>query len=111
MFKVIYCKFPRRRSKMSFTDTAYRAGLPKKTQTYFFFQIVAVKVDDFRAQLTHLLPLITTTAQVIDDQNKIANAKKQGSGLVKLSGVNIVFSRKGFTVVSELCLGPLHNSH
>lgn len=50
--------------------------------------------------------MITTTAQVIDNQGKIANAKKQGDGLLKLSGVNIVFSRKGFTVVSEQRVAP-----
>ena len=50
--------------------------------------------------------MITTTAQVIRDQNKIADARKHGHGLVKLSGVNIVFSRKGFTVVSESLLLP-----
>lgn len=63
-------------------------------------------MNSFRTELTHLLPMITTTAQVIDNQGKIADAKKQGDGLLKLSGVNIVFSRKGFTVVSEQRVAP-----
>lgn len=76
-------------------------GLPKKTQTYFFFQIDNLRVHDFRKQLVKLIPLITTTAQAIVDQEKIAQHKKstaQGKGappLLKLSGVNLVFSHKG----------------
>lgn len=50
--------------------------------------------------------MITSTAQVIRDQDQIADARKHGHGLLKLSGVNIVFSRKGFTVVSESLLHP-----
>ena len=88
-------------TEVEFTDTANRAGLPKKTQTYFCFQIISAKVNSFRTQLIRLLPMITTTPQVMSEQDNIANVKKQGHGLLKLSGVNIVFSRKGFKVVSE----------
>ena len=80
-----------------------RPGLPKKTQTYFFFQIDHARVHEFRIQLAHLVPLITTTNQVIEDQEKIAQHKKSAKDdkhLLKLSGVNIVFSQKGLAQVS-----------
>ena len=77
-------------------------GLPKKTETFFFFQIDKNRVHDFRAQLAHLVPLITSSAQAIDDQNKIAQHKKGGhGGLLKLSGVNVAFTHKGLTAVSS----------
>ena len=85
----------------NFAEPQFRAGLPKKTQTYFLFRIIATKVNDFRSQLTRLIPLITTTAQVFEDLEKIAIAKKQSNDLVKLSGVNICFTRKGFAAVSS----------
>lgn len=72
------------------------AGLPKKVETYFFFKIT--HVDDFRSQLIQLLPLLTTTAQVIEDQQKIAQYKGgmlQKGRLLELSGVNLAFSQKG----------------
>nr|UQK85143.1 dye decolorizing peroxidase [uncultured fungus] len=74
-------------------------GLPKKTQTYFLFQIITTKVKDFRTQLNDLIPLITTATQAIEDRDKIAHAKRGGHGLVKLSGTNIGISRKGFTTL------------
>ncbi|KAH9941342.1 peroxidase TAP [Amylocystis lapponica] len=76
------------------------AGLPKRTQTYVFFQIDD-NVTAFRTQLSQLVPLITTTAQVVRDQQKIAQNKKAAAekgvepGLIKLSGVNIAFSHTG----------------
>lgn len=87
--------------------TLDRAGLPKKTQTYFFFLIDESRVKEFRQQLAHLVPLITTTAQVFGHhetiQNNKADAVKRGvpPPLLKLSGVNIVFSHKGLAKVSH----------
>nr|WAW38308.1 DyP-type peroxidase [Cyanosporus caesius] len=76
------------------------AGLPKKTQTYIFFQI-----DDdtaaFRAQLAQLIPLITTTTQVQQDRREIAASKAAAiedniaPPIIELSGVNIAFSHSG----------------
>ncbi|MCJ1403005.1 hypothetical protein MMC11_006227 [Xylographa trunciseda] len=78
-----------------------RAGLPKKSQTYYFFTIDEHRVQGFRTQLAHLIPLITTTAQVVGDQANIAAAKetaaeeKVAPPLLKLSGVNIAFTQEG----------------
>jgi len=70
-------------------------GLPKKTQTNVFFQIV--DVTNFRKQLRALIPLITTTDQVLKDRDAINQHKKSGNhGLLKLFGVNIAFSHLGF---------------
>ena len=87
--------------------TMLRAGLPSKTQTYFFFLIDQARVEEFRKQLAHLIPLITTTAQAFDSRKTISdeksNAAKRGvpCPLVKLSGVNIVFSHTGLQKVSR----------
>ncbi|KIL56434.1 hypothetical protein M378DRAFT_133842 [Amanita muscaria Koide BX008] len=70
-------------------------GLPKKTQTNVFFQIV--NVPEFRKQLQHLIPLITTTEQVLKHRKDIDEHKRYGHpGLLKIFGVNIAFSHFGF---------------
>ena len=81
-------------------------GLPKKTETFIFFQIDSKRVQDFRKQLATLIPLITTTAQVIKDKTKIGQTKGDSNktGLLKLSGVNIAFSQKGLVQVGSLFL-------
>ena len=87
--------------------TILRAGLPSKTQTYYFFVIDQSRVKQFRQQLAHLIPLITTTAQVFDNRKTIDNeksdARKRGvpPPLLKISGVNIVFSHTGLRKVSQ----------
>ncbi|KAL9609257.1 MAG: hypothetical protein Q9167_005958 [Letrouitia subvulpina] len=71
-------------------------GIPKKTETYFFFQIKDTHVHEFRAQLAHLIPLITSTAQVQHDRKRISESKKEKQGhIIKIIGVNIAFSHKG----------------
>ncbi|KAG6868853.1 hypothetical protein C0993_008982 [Termitomyces sp. T159_Od127] len=71
------------------------SGLPKKTQTYFFFAITDVKL--FRSQLSHLVPFIKTTSQALDDRKKIDDHKKKGNKtLIEMVGVNIAFSHQGF---------------
>ena len=88
-----------------FRLTHDRSGLPKKTETYFFFTINKDRVHDFRTQLTHLIPLITTTAQARSGRDKIVQHKVAPAGqkplYVELSGVNIAFSHKGFVQVSR----------
>ncbi|KAF9019286.1 Dyp-type peroxidase [Hymenopellis radicata] len=74
------------------------SGLPKKTETYVFFQITLV--DAFRRQLQHLLPLIKSTADVVQDRGAIERSKRstpagQKPKLLTLTGVNISFSRFG----------------
>ena len=82
-----------------------RVGLPKKTQTYLFFQIDPARVQDFRTQLADLVPLITTTVQAQDDLEKIAKSKRSSvekgmaPAVLKLAGVNILFSHKGLVKV------------
>lgn len=84
-----------------------RAGLPSKTQTYYFFLIDPARVKEFRKQLADLIPLITTTAQtfgfrktISQEKSIAANCGVPGS-LLKLSGVNIAFSHKGLQKVSR----------
>ena len=94
-----------------------RAGLPKKTQTYFFFTIDDARIPEFRRQLAKLVPLITTTAQVKDDRQKIAQMKQEGlkkqdqhghdddddaRGTLKISGVNLAFTQKGLLKVVHI---------
>ncbi|OBZ72595.1 Dye-decolorizing peroxidase msp1 [Grifola frondosa] len=75
-------------------------GLPKKTQTYVFFQIDD-NVSAFRTQLSKLVPLITSTSQVLNDHaqilaNKQAAAEKgRKPTLLTLAGINIAFSHTG----------------
>ena len=76
----------------------HRSGLPKKTQTYFFFQITNVRL--FRSQLVQLAPLIKTVAQVLKDRKAIDNHKKEDhKTLIRLVSVNVAFSHKGFKEV------------
>ncbi|KAF8344609.1 hypothetical protein F5887DRAFT_1062028 [Amanita rubescens] len=72
-------------------------GLPKKTETKFFFQIL--NVPNFRKQLQKVIPLITTVTQVLKDQDAIDKHKKKPypkPELIPLWGVNISFSHFGF---------------
>lgn len=83
-------------------------GLPKKTETFLFFQIDPHRVQDFRKKLTQLIPHIKSTAQVVDDRKKLAQNKKDAveknypPPIIKLSGLNIAFSRKGLVQVNSL---------
>ena len=84
-------------------------GLPKKTETFYFFQIEPAHVRDFRTQLTQLLPLITTTAEVLNEQiPKITQSKKDAAKqgiappILEMSGVNIAFTHKGLILVGHL---------
>lgn len=86
--------------------TILRAGLPSKTQTYYFFLIDQARVKEFRKQLAHLVPLITTTAQAFHFRKTISQEKSDAAKrgvpgpLLKLGGVNIAFSHKGLQKVS-----------
>ncbi|KAK0199294.1 peroxidase TAP [Desarmillaria ectypa] len=73
-------------------------GLPKKTETCFFFQIT--NPNSFKAHLKLFIPLIKTTAQVVADRKAINDQKKktphgQKPSLIPMVGVNIAFSRFG----------------
>lgn len=95
---------------ITFSLTLDRAGgLPKKTETCYFFRINDAYVHEFRTQLGKLVLLITSTAEVINDQRKqLAQNKKDAAEkkipppLLKMSGVNISFSAKGLKKVSQV---------
>jgi hypothetical protein len=73
-------------------------GLPKQHQTFLFFAIA--DATQFQHRLKAIIPLITTTAQVIADANAIKEHKRSGyPGLIKLAGTNIAFSHTGLTAV------------
>lgn len=70
------------------------SGLPKKTETFLFFQIT--NVGSFRNQLFKYAPRIKTVAQVLKDRKDIEDHKKKGDKtLMPMVGVNIAFSHKG----------------
>ncbi|TFK20175.1 Dyp-type peroxidase [Coprinopsis marcescibilis] len=71
------------------------SGIPKKTELYYFFQILDTK--KFRVQLGKLAPIIKTAAQVLHDRKCIEDHKKRGGhGLIQIVGVNVSFSHLGF---------------
>ena len=89
-------------------------GLPKKTETFYFFQIDPHRVHDFRTKLTQLIPHIKSTAQVVDDRKKLAQNKKDAADkkhpppIIKLSGLNIAFTHKGLVQVKSLLAATEH---
>ena len=80
-------------------------GLPKKTETFYFFNIDPHHVHDFRTKLTQLIPHIKSSAQVVDDRKKLAQNKKDAADkkhpppIIKLSGLNIAFTHKGLVAI------------
>ncbi|KAF8531600.1 Dyp-type peroxidase [Gautieria morchelliformis] len=69
-------------------------GLPKRVQSFIFFTIT--NPTEFRQRLKAIIPLITTTTQVLADEAAIAAHKESGAGgLLTLTGTNIAFSSKG----------------
>lgn len=76
-------------------------GLPKKVETFIFFQITDAK--NFIENLKELAPLIKTTEQVLQDRDDIDKHKKSGKGgLIVMSGVNIALSYTGLRAVSDI---------
>lgn len=80
-----------------------RSGLPKKTQTYVFFQIT--DANAFRRALSDLVPVITSTEQVLRHRQSITDNKKKAADqghapqLLDIVGVNIAFSHTGLVTV------------
>jgi Dyp-type peroxidase family len=69
-------------------------GLPKRYQSFVFFDIV--HPTQFRQKLQSIIPLITTTTQAMHDNDAIDAHKAKGEKcLLKLVGTNIAFSQKG----------------
>jgi Dyp-type peroxidase family len=77
------------------------SGLPKKTQTYVFFQIKDVNL--FRRQLALFVPIVKTVAEVLKDRKAIDDNKRKHPGgnpeLIPMVGVNIAFSSYGLTLL------------
>ncbi|KAJ8474877.1 dyp-type peroxidase [Pleurotus djamor] len=71
-------------------------GLPKKTETYYFFQIS--DAHRFTTNIADLIPLITTSQQISKDREVIKEHKRQKKpGMVPMSAVNLAFSQVGLT--------------
>lgn len=86
----------------------HRSGLPKKTETSFFFRIDDSRVEEFREQLAELVPMVTTVAQVANDKKKIVQHRRQIAmvktdtpELLGVSGVNLAFTKKGLEKVGR----------
>ncbi|KAF9530789.1 DyP-type peroxidase [Crepidotus variabilis] len=78
------------------------SGLPKKTETFYFFQII--HPVHFKRDLRQLIPLIKTVADVGKDRKKIQDYKDRVKHhpeenlppLIHLAGVNIALSHLAF---------------
>ncbi|KAL1877526.1 dye-decolorizing heme-containing peroxidase [Diaporthe australafricana] len=72
------------------------SGLPKKAETFFFFEIDKDHVDAFRARLLKVVPLIASDKSVSSGRDQIvAHKKSRQPGLLSLAFANISFSSKG----------------
>jgi len=75
------------------------SGLPKKTETFYFFQII--QETKFKSDLHRFIPLIKTVQDVLKDRAEIEKHKRDNRShikplLIPLVGVNISFSHLGF---------------
>ncbi|KAJ0109679.1 dyp-type peroxidase family protein [Diaporthe amygdali] len=75
------------------------SGLPKKAETFYFFEIDKNHVDAFRAQLANVVPLIASDKSVSSGREQIVAHKKSHSGLLSLAFANIAFSSKGLNKI------------
>lgn len=100
----MFCKCPFSERSQSFLNSCvYREGLPKKFQSFYFFDIT--NPAEFRKRLQKIIPLITTTTQALADTAAIQKHKSQGhTSLLKLVGTNIAFSQAGLTTVRYFLL-------
>lgn len=77
-------------------------GLPKRVESFFFFQIVDGRVKDFcrsLKQVANEISHVDNTAQLRQEISDHKAARKDGS-LVEMAGANIAFSWKGLQKVS-----------
>lgn len=76
-------------------------GLPKRVETFFFFQIADGHVKDFCRSLKEVskdIAHVDNTAQMRQDIGDGKTARKEGD-LVEMAGANIAFSWKGLQKV------------
>ena len=72
-------------------------GLPKRVESFFFFQIADGHVKDFCRSLKNIandISHVDNTAQMRQDIGDGKSARKEGD-LVAMAGANIAFSWKG----------------
>ncbi|KAF8884655.1 hypothetical protein BD779DRAFT_1612092 [Infundibulicybe gibba] len=75
------------------------SGLPKKTETYYFFQIN--NVPTFRSQLLQFEKLVKSVAQTLKDREEIEKHRRHNPAtghkphVIPMVGVNISFSQFG----------------
>lgn len=87
----------------AYPRSSTRLNMPKMTQTYVFFQIT--NTHAFRTALSALVPIITSTDQVLGHHQAIAQNKQKAQSigqkpqLLDISSVNIAFSQTGLTTV------------
>ncbi|KAJ2930780.1 dyp-type peroxidase, partial [Candolleomyces eurysporus] len=76
------------------------SGMPKKTETFYFFQIT--DAPTFRQHFRNFVPLVKTVAQALKDRDDIDKHKKKDEGhgnkphVIPIVGVNVSFSHFGF---------------
>ena len=84
-------------------------SLPKRHESFMFFQIKGDQVKKFRQQLSNLIPLITTAAKGKKILQKVVEHKKRhnsigsqvpiGDDLLTVTAINIAFSKAGLDKV------------
>lgn len=81
-------------------------GLPKRVESFFFFQVVDGHVKDFcrsLKQVANEIAHVEHTAQTRQDINNGKAARKERD-LVEMAGANIAFSWKGLQKVSVISI-------
>lgn len=89
--------------------TLFSISLPKRHESFIFFQINDDEVLKFRQELSNLILLITTAAEVKRNLQDVVDHKKRHKGqgsqapieneLLTITGVNIAFSYPGLRKV------------
>ncbi|KAM0688981.1 hypothetical protein Q7P36_011057 [Cladosporium allicinum] len=86
-------------------------GLPKRVESFFFFQIADGHVKDFCLSLKQIpreIAHVDNTAQMRQDINNGKAARKEG-GLVEMAGANIAFSWKGLQRMATVLAKDIGN--
>jgi hypothetical protein len=86
-------------------------GLPKRVESFFFFQIADGHIKDFCRSLKTLSNEISHVDDTAQMRRDISNSKGPGKegDLVEMAGANIAFSWKGLQKVQ--CFHVIRNDH
>ena len=81
-------------------------GLPKRVESFFFFQITDGHIKDFCRSLKTLSNDISHVDDTAQMRKEISDSKGPGKegDLVEMAGANIAFSWKGLQKVQYLCV-------